>query len=172
MQDPEKRHILYYVKFGKYEASLTDKSFLGLSTELEYRQYFINFRVLVYFRNLQTLESRTLKVSATDLFPLKKKGENKYRIHKKKAQKSFESWLFNLLRNKKITIIEYPQLKLDNPYNLDLKKYYLKSAIGDRNVIVSDKPIEHKIESLDDRLWLLENGFYDSAIEWRFRKDA
>ena len=170
--EQDTHRVIYYTKFGKYEAWLTGKSILGLSEEIEYRQYFMNFRVLVYFKNIERNETKFIKVPVIDIFPIKRKGEKKYKVHRRNKEKGFERWLFNLLKSKNIDIIEYPQLRLHNPHNIELRKYYLQSAIGDKNIIVGKKPVAHKIESVEDRKWLLENGFYDSIIEWINRSDG
>ena len=165
--------IIYHVKFGKYEASITDKSLVGLSYEPQYKQYFNNFKILIYFKNIQTEEKKLINVPVLDVFPIVKvKDCNQFTIHKRDKTTSLESWLFGLLKSKNIPIIEYPQLKLDNPHGVELRKYYLQSEIGDNQIRLTKNPVLHKIESINDRVWLRENCFYDSIIEWKQRKEA
>ena len=164
--------ILYHVKFGKYEAFITDKSLVGISCQPQYKQYFNNFKILIYFKNIETEETKLINIPVLDVFPLSRiKKTTQYVLHRQDKTKSFELWLFNLLKSKNIQIIEYPQLKLDNPFGVELRKYYLQSEIGDKAIRFSKTPVEHKIESINDRMWLRENGFYDSIIEWKQRKD-
>jgi len=163
--------IIFYAKFGKYEAFQTEKCLAGYTTKPQFKNYFQNVKVLVYFRNIEKDECKIIEIPLLELYRLEIVfGSNMYRIVRDRGNSELSAWLFKLLKKQGIEIVEYPQLKIDREFSPNPPKYYLYSVIGDKNIKITTKPTEHIIKSIKDRDWLRQNGFYDSIMDWKNKK--
>ncbi len=147
-------------RIGHYEVSQMDYYYDGIPNGGQTLEYYKSKTVKVKFRNRMSKQERLIDVPLCELHDfIYNEERGLWDLSWETENKSLLDWLWRKLTTANIKVVTCLILSICGG-NKQCPTYYLKSKIGDNDIIITTERVEHEIERLEDIEWIYNMAFY------------